>query len=296
LTHGGSIRDYYGEFKVPGPLRPLISIPTTAGTGSEVSPVAVLSDPDSAMKVGIASPYLISHTAICDPELTYSCPSELTLISGCDALTHAIEAFTAIERPATALLSQERVFVGKNILSDQYALQAIELISRSLMRAKANDESARNDLMLGALCAGMAFGTAGTAAAHAIQYPVGALTHTAHGTGVALLLPYVMDFNRKARVREFGQIATAMGANTAGLTEEAMSRLAIEVVGGLFAQAGIPKTLAEIGVQAEQLELIAQQSFSAQRLVNNNPVSLAVEALLAIATAAYCGALTTGIA
>lgn len=289
LTHGGHIRDYYGELKVPGALRPLISIPTTAGTGSEVSPVAVLSDPEIAMKVGIASPYLVSHTAICDPELTYSCPPALTSISGCDALTHAIEAYTAIQRPMTAELSHERVFVGKNILSDHYALRAIELISRSLLQAQANDEAARDDVMLAALCAGLAFGTAGTAAAHAIQYPVGALTHTAHGTGVALMLPFVMDFNRPARVAEYAQIALAMGATRDGRTDETLSRVAIEAVADLLAKAGIPRTLADIGVEAEQLQPLAEQSFTAQRLVNNNPVPLGVDSLLAIVKAAHAG-------
>src|SRR5215470_4499084 len=122
LSHGGHPRDYYGEFKVPGPVTPIVAVPTTAGTGSEVTPVAVLGDPERAMKVGIASPHLIPHTAICDPELTFTCPPSLTAVSGADALTHAIEAFTAIERPAGPTLAYEHVFVGKNALSDAYAL------------------------------------------------------------------------------------------------------------------------------------------------------------------------------
>src|SRR5690606_33389104 len=102
LAHGGEPQDYYGELKVPGPILPLIAIPTTAGTGSEVTPVAVLSDSKRNLKIGISSPHLIPTAAICDPELTLTCPSGLTAIAGADALTHAIEAFTATRRPVTA--------------------------------------------------------------------------------------------------------------------------------------------------------------------------------------------------
>lgn len=291
LTHGGSIRDYYGEFKVPGPVMPLIAIPTTSGTGSEVTPVAVLGDPERTMKVGISSPHIIAHTAICDPELTYSCPPTLTSVSGADALTHAIEAFTAIRKPVSPTLVHEQVFIGKNALSDHHALVAIECIARSLRTAvsKGDDEAAREDMMLGALSAGLAFGTAGTAAAHAIQYPVGALTHTAHGTGVALLMTYVMDFNRASCVEEFAQISTAMGIARNGSTDEALSFAAIDAVKKLFRDVGIPATLAELGLSEDKLEWTAEQSFTAQRLINNNPVSLDVGKLHHIITAAYHG-------
>ena len=128
LTHGGRPQDYFGELLVPGPILPLIAVPTTAGTGSEVTPVAVLSDSERTLKVGISSPHLIPVTAICDPDLTMTCPPGLTAIAGADALTHAIEAFTAIRRPLTASLTQERVFVGKNLTSDHFALRAISLL------------------------------------------------------------------------------------------------------------------------------------------------------------------------
>ena len=185
LTHGGALRDYYGEFKVPGPILPVIAVPTTAGTGSEATPVAVISDASRTLKVGISSPHLIPAAAICDPDLTISCPPSLTAIAGADALTHAIEAFTAARRGTDAELAQKHVFIGKSALSDHFALLAIRLLGRSLERAYTNgaDEDARADVMMGALAAGCAFGTAGTAAAHAIQYPVGALTNTPHGLG-----------------------------------------------------------------------------------------------------------------
>lgn len=298
LVHSGNIRDYYGEFKVPGPVLPLVLIPTTSGTGSEVTPVAVLSDPDKNMKVGIASPYIISHTAICDPELTYSCPPSLTAATGADALTHAIEAFTAIRHPVSTRLIHEHVFIGKNMFSDQYALLAIERISRSLERAhtQGNDEVAREDLMFGALSAGLAFGTAGTAAAHAIQYPVGAFTHTPHGTGVALLLPYVMDFNRSERVFEFAQIAVAMGLPDAEKSPEQLSNEAVHKVAELFRAIGIPKTLAELGMPANKLDWVAEQSFTVQRLVNNNPKPLDISKITKIVKAAYDGRLMSAAA
>ena len=198
LRHGGDIRDYYGEFKVPGPLMPLVAIPTTAGTGSEVTPVAVVADTERGLKVGIASPHLIPMIAICDPELTATCPARLTATSGADALTHAVEAFTTLARPVDPMLTQEHVFVGKNALSDHFAKLAVASVWQGLPRAyrDGSDMAAREHLMLGSLAAGCAFGTAGTAAAHALQYPVGNLTHTPHGDGVATLLPYVMQFNR----------------------------------------------------------------------------------------------------
>ena len=213
LTHGGPMDRFYGEFKVPGPIIPVVALPTTAGTGSEVTPVAVLADNARDLKVGISSPYLIPHTAICDAELTVSCPPGLTALSGADALTHAIEAFTAICHPRGPELSQQRVFVGKNLFSDYHALSAISAIFKYLPRAVAdgNDAEARSMLMYGSVSAGLAFGVAGTAAAHAIQYPVGALTHTAHGLGVAALLPYVMAFNSSATLDQLVEIGAVIG-------------------------------------------------------------------------------------
>jgi alcohol dehydrogenase class IV len=138
LTHGGDLRSYYGEFAVPGPVMPLIAVPTTAGTGSEVTPVAVVADEERGTKIGIASPHLIPICAICDPELTATCPPALTACSGADALTHAIEAYTTLARPIDPLLTQGHVFVGKNVLSDHFASLAVGNIFRYLKRACAD--------------------------------------------------------------------------------------------------------------------------------------------------------------
>jgi len=283
LSHGGQPEDYYGELKVPGPVLPLIAIPTTAGTGSEVTPVAVLSDLQRSLKVGISSPELIPTVAICDPELTLTCPPGLTAIAGADALTHAIEAFTATRRPVTPGLTQERVFVGKNDLSDQFALMAISLLWRGLEAAytDGNNLQARAQVMQGATFAGLAFGVAGTAAAHAIQYPVGAVTHTAHGAGVACLMPWVMEWNRPNIGVELQQMAGAMGLADAAQV--------IPAISALFARIGIPVTLAALGLAEDQLDWVAEQSCGIERLIQNNPRPLDRSDMRKLLSAAYSG-------
>jgi len=289
LTHGGPMDRFYGEFKVPGPIIPVVAIPTTSGTGSEVTPVAVLADNARDLKVGISSPYLIPHTAICDAELTLSCPPGLTALSGADALTHAIEAFTAICHPRGPELSQQRVFVGKNILSDHHALSAIKAIFTYLPRAVANgdDGEARSMLMYGSVSAGLAFGVAGTAAAHAIQYPVGALTHTAHGLGVATLLPYVMAFNSSATLNQLVEIGEAIGVKSS--LPEQVAAETIRRTRDLCAGIGIPRTLAELGLPEDKLDWVAEQSMLSARLINNNPRKLAVADVKQIVSTAFHG-------
>jgi alcohol dehydrogenase len=290
LSHGGQPSDYYGEFKVPGPVLPLIAIPTTSGTGSEVTPVAVVSDPDRAVKVGIASPHLIPHTAICDPELTYTCPPGLTAFSGADALTHAIEALTNLRRPVDAKTVHEHVFVGKNAFSDQHALEAIRLIAGNLRAAckDGSDRMARDGLMMGSTLAGLAFGTAGTAAAHAVQYPVGALTHTPHGMGVAVMLPYVMEFNKGHAEAEMAEIADAMNVG-AGLDRAEKAAAAIDAVTALFAAIGIPASLRDLGMSEDKLAWTAEAAMGATRLVKNNPRPLDLASMSTLITAAFEG-------
>jgi alcohol dehydrogenase len=290
MTHGGQLGDYYGELKVPGPVLPIVAIPTTAGTGSEMTPVAVLGDHARDLKVGVSSPHLIPQVAICDPELTISCPPGLTALSGADALTHAIEAYTAIRHPETAELSQSRVFVGKNFLSDQHALAAIQALVRYLPRAVAdgNDLEARGMVMFGSASAGLAFGVAGTAAAHAIQYPIGALTGSAHGLGVAALLPYVMEFNAPACRAEFAAIARAIGLGD-GQDEQALAHAAIRKISALCQEIGIPRRLRELGLAQDKLDWVAEQSLLSARLVNNNPRPLDKAAIAGIVANAFHG-------
>lgn len=291
LSHGGALRDYYGEFKVPGPTLPLIAVPTTAGTGSEATPVAVIADSSRTLKVGISSPHLIPAAAICDPDLTITCPPSLTAIAGADALTHAIEAFTAARRGSDVELAQKHVFVGKSVFSDHFALLAMKLLGRSLERAYRNgeDEDARADVMMGALAAGCAFGTAGTAAAHAIQYPVGAVTHTPHGLGVATMLPYVMTYNRQSAVNEMAEIADAFGLSSTGLSTGDKADAAIAEVTRLFAAIGITPTLAKLGLPEDKLDWTAEQAIGIERLIKNNPRPLDLAAMKQLMRAAYDG-------
>lgn len=284
LSFPGPLSNYYGEFKVPGPVRPIIAIPTTAGTGSEVTPVAVLADPERVMKVGISSPELIPHTAICDPELTVTCPKGLTAISGADALAHAIEGFAAVSREASPDLAASRVFVGKNTLSDFFALRAIRLIHDHLETAVNNPENieARSAVMLGSTLAGLAFGTAGTAAAHAIQYPIGAETHTAHGLGVGVLLPFTMRFNAPAAAGDYAEIAREIGLATRTDEDAKAANALIDGLSALFARIGMPATIDQIGVKPESLDSIAALSMNAVRLVENNPRPLSTEAIRSI--------------
>ena len=283
LTHGGRPQDYYGEHTVPGPIIPLIAIPTTAGTGSEVTPVAVLSDAERSLKVGISSPYLIPTVSICDPELTFSCPPHLTAIAGADALTHALEAFTAVRREAVPGIAQQRVFVGKNELSDHFALRAIALLWQGLEAACKNgaDRAAREKVMLGATLAGLAFGVAGTAAAHAIQYPVGSLTHTAHGLGVACLMPYVMTWNAPLIRPELAKIAQSAGLDGADSVIPALT--------SLFGRIGIPATLRDLGLEENRIGWVAEQSSGITRLIQNNPRPLDPLEMRNLVAAAYSG-------
>ncbi|RUU66068.1 iron-containing alcohol dehydrogenase [Mesorhizobium sp. M7A.T.Ca.TU.009.01.1.1] len=291
LSHGGKLQDYYGEFKVPGPTLPLIAVPTTAGTGSEVTPVAVISDPDRTLKVGISSPHLIAAVALCDPELTMTCPPGLTAIAGADALTHAIEAFTAMRRGEDPNLPQQHVFIGKTALTDHFALLAIKLLGRSLEKACSDgtDADARADVMRGALAAGCAFGTAGTAAAHAVQYPAGALTHTAHGLGVATMMPYVMTYNSRVAAHEMAEIGAALGLETKARTAAEMAAATIEEIRRLFAAIGITPTLADLGLPADKLDWTAEQALGIDRLIKNNPRAFDLGTMRRLVQAAHDG-------
>jgi alcohol dehydrogenase len=288
LAHGGTLRDYYGENKIPGPVAPVIAVPTTSGTGSEVTPVAVIADTERGTKVGISSPYLIPRVAVCDPELTISCPPGLTAVSGADALTHAIESFTAAPREITPDLTVKNVFVGKNVLSDTFGLLALQNIFKALRTAVKDGKNieAREQMMLASLAAGCAFGAAGTAAAHAIQYPVGNETHTPHGMGVALLMPYVMEFNRPSCVVSFAQIGRAIGLSG---TDEELSHKLIDEVALLLKDIGIPVTLKDLGLPEDKQDWTAESAIGAARLVNNNPRKLDLDAIKAITRAAWSG-------
>lgn len=289
-THGGSVRDYYGECKVPGPTLPVVALPTTAGTGSEVTPVAVVSDPDRELKIGLSSVHLVPTFAICDPELTVSCPPGTTAHSGADALCHAVESFTARVRPHGPSAFVDSVFVGKNPLSDQFALRAVAGIARSLRTAvrDGTDLTAREDVMVSSTLAGFAFAHAGTGAPHAMQYPIGADTHTPHGLGVGLLLPYVLTENRGIIGGLLIELAETAGLEPAA-TDADTADAFIQWVWDLSRDIGLPASLDEIGLERSSIPDVARRASLVTRLLQNNPGPSELDDLIRILDAAWVG-------
>lgn len=273
LKHDGHPLDYFGgENQVPGPILPLISIPTTAGTGSEVTSVAVLTDTENDLKVGISDNHLRSTVTILDPELTIGLPAYVTACSGIDALSHAIEAYTA--KSFKYIQSDEKLlFQGSLPISDGLALQAIELIVNNLPLAvhQGSNLEARSNMMLGSLLAGMAFSNAGTAMAHALAYPIGGLCKSPHGEVTGLLLPYVMDYNASTLVDKMPKLANAFGLDVYGLSKDKVAEVTVKFVYDLLAEVGLPQKLSQIGIEESQLESIAEKSLGIERLVRNNP-------------------------
>lgn len=286
LKYPGPLPAYYGENNVPGPIAAVVAVPTTAGTGSEVSPVAVVADPERAMKVGIASRFLIPKWAIVDPVLTVSCPASVTAHSGMDALAHAIESYCARVRPDC---SPHSIFVGKNPMSDVLATKAITAIAKFLPTAVAqpNDGTARQEMAFASLLAGMAFSAAGTAAVHALQYPVGEATHTPHGLGNAVLLPAVMKRVTPSRIAEMAFIARSLDPGLASKSDADAANRAAELVEALGAKVGIPKGLRALGLKQEQLPQVAQMASTVKRLLDNSPVPFEEKDLLSVLQEAY---------
>jgi alcohol dehydrogenase len=237
LAHGGTPASYFGWDNVPGPVVPLIGVPTTAGTGSEVSHAAVLTDTDNHIKVSTLSPLLRPALAVVDPQLTRTCPPKVTADSGIDALTHAIEAYTAtrfsdLEVPATLPAGYASAYEGAYPLGQALAEQAIRLVGQYLQTAVSDGASgeAREGMALAATTAGLAFSNCAVALVHGLEYPLGAVLHCSHGAGNGLLLPHVMRFNLPEREREFARIAELLGENIAGLTTRAAAERAISAV------------------------------------------------------------------
>ncbi len=290
LKHGGQPRDYVGDDKISGPVFPLICVPTTAGTGSEVSAASVLTDTESKLKVGVLSNYLRPAVAVVDPLLTVSCPPKVTADSGIDALTHAIEAFTAVDNEVFPLPAGERtVYQGRHPMGDLLAEKAIALIGKFLRRAVADgkDIEAREGMALGATLAGMAFSNVGVAAVHALEYPVGGATHCSHGAGNGLLLPFVMRYNLPARKSQFARIAELLGENISGLSPDQAAEKAIDAVMRLRNDIGIPRSLREIGVTESQLRPFAEKAHGIRRILRVNPRQPTVEDLEGILRSAF---------
>ena len=212
--------------------------------------------------------------ALVSPLLTVSCPPKVTADSGIDALTHAIEAYTAVDNEEFPLLPGEKtIYQGRHPMGDLLAERAIELIGSHLRRAVADphDLAAREAMALGATLAGMAFSNVSVAVVHALEYPVGGATHCSHGAGNGLLLPFVMRFNLPARISRFARIAALLGEEVAGLEESTAAERAVAAVERLKSDIGIPERLRDLGVTPEQLPLFAEKAFAVKRILRVNP-------------------------
>ena len=289
LTHGGAVKDYAGDQVVPGPVFPLILVPTTSGTGSEVTAAAVLNDTDQGAKFSILSNHLRARFAVVDPLLTVSCPAAVTAASGIDALSHAVEAYTAVDNEAFPLPAGEAtIYQGRHPLGDVLAERAIGLIGENLRRAvnDGDDLDAREGMALASTLAGMSFSNSGVAVVHALEYPLNDTVHTPHGVGCGLFLPYVMRFTGPARPQQMARIAELLESGDPAQPGDSAVERAAAAVEKLNADIGIPLRLRDVGISEAQLPAMADKAFTVKRILRVSPRSVAQEDLAAILRAA----------
>lgn len=251
------VEELFGTGLLKSRKRWIACLPTTSGTGSEVSPNSILLDEKDKLKKGIVSPHLVVDAVYADPALTYSVPSRVTAETGMDALTHCIEAFT-------------NKFAHPII--DMYAKKGIELIAANLRTAvkDGTNVAAREALMLGSLYGGICLGPVNTAAVHALSYPLGGEFHISHGLANAILLPSVMNFNQCSNTAKFAEIALLCGCER-GKTDEETARNGVNFVTLLSKECGIPTKLSEIGIPKEAVPHMAEAAMQVTRLLKNNP-------------------------
>lgn len=256
VTNGGYLKDYAGVNKVVKPILPLIAVPTTAGTGSEVTIFAVMSDPEKQEKFTISSALIAPAVAVLDPLLTLKLPPSVTAFTGMDALTHAIEAFTSsIAQPAT----------------DALALSAIKLVLKHLPVAvgRGDNIKARDGMLQASLLAGIAFNNAFLGLAHAIASPLGGHFHVPHGLANAVMLPYVMEYNLPTAVRRYAEIGCALGLQAVGDTPRAVAEKTVAAITQLARDINIPEKLSNIGAKEELLPLVARDALKSIQLKFN---------------------------
>jgi len=258
LTNDGEFADYMGVDKIPNTGVPLIAIPTTAGTGSEVTKVTVITDTDRNVKMMLSSACLLASVALVDPLLSLTTPPHLTAAVGVDALTHAIEAY---------------VSKRSQPITDALALEAIKLISGSLRQAWADGENipARTDMMLGASIAGMAFSNSSVALVHGMSRPIGAYFHIHHGLSNAVLLLDVMEFSVVGAPKRFADIAQAMGVPIDGLSPMKQADAAVSAVERLIDDIQMPR-LGQIGIDKEKFEQVIEQ-MAADAIASGSPAN-----------------------
>ncbi|TPQ49985.1 alcohol dehydrogenase [Prosthecomicrobium hirschii] len=263
------LADIYGVGLARGPRLPLVLAPTTAGTGSEVTPISIVTT-GAGEKKGVVAPVLIPDVAVLDADLTLGLPAPVTAATGVDAMVHAIEAFTS-----------KRL---KNPVSDCLAREALRLLAGNIAEACRNgsNRDARQAMLLGSMLAGMAFANAPVAAVHALAYPVGARFHVPHGLSNALVLPAVLRFNMTAAEALYAELAGIV-VPEAGGSEAARAAALVDRLGRLGGELGLPVRLAEVGITAADVPALAEDAMKQTRLLINNPR----EVTLADATRIY---------
>ena len=262
LTNNGNVAEYVGIDNVPIDGADTVLIPTTAGTGSKVTPIAVLSDKKEHLKKGIVSDRLYANAALIDPELTTSLPPHVTAYTGIDALTHAIEAYTN---------KHSQPFI------DTFALESIRLVGSNLRRAvsRGDDIEARYNMSLASLYGGMCLGSVNTAAVHALAYPLGGTFDVPHGVANALLLPYVMQFNFTANLEKFARIAFALGEPDQEMPLNESAARSVKAVADLCTDIGIISRMRDLDIPADAINDMAANAMKVTRLLNNNPREIA---------------------
>ncbi|AEP31705.1 iron-containing alcohol dehydrogenase [Brumicola nitratireducens] len=262
-----SIADIYGVDNIKGKRLPLILIPTTAGTGSEVTPISIVTTGETT-KAGIVSAELLPDIALLDASLTVSLPPHITAATGIDAMVHAIEAFTSV--------------IKKNVLSDMLAKSALDLLSKNIVEATFNGENlqARQAMLLGSCLAGQAFANAPVGAVHALAYPLGGQFHIAHGLSNALVLPHVMTFNKSHCADLYAQLAVHIVPsinNDDDADIEKTTDSLIHYLHELIAKLQLPQSLAELGIEEKHIDSLANDALEQQRLLINNPKAVSLE-------------------
>lgn len=267
------LRDYVGIGLLKGRTKKLICVPATSGTGSEVSPNAILVDDADNQKKGIISPYLVPDIVYVDPRLTVTVPPAITAATGMDALTHCLEAYTnKFSKP----------FI------DLFAYEGMRLIAENIEKAvrKGSDIQAREKVALGSLYGGFCLGPVNTAGVHALSYPLGSMYHLAHGLSNAVLLPWVMEYNMMAVPHRYADVAEALGCERS-MDALATARSGVEKIRELNAKCGIPKNLREVGVKEETIPQMAAEAMKIQRLLKNNPRDITEQDAIGIFKSAY---------
>jgi alcohol dehydrogenase len=269
---GQALADIYGIGKVAGGRLPLVQVPTTAGTGSEVTNIAIVTT-GATTKMGVVAPQLYADLALLDASLTLGLPPKVTAATGIDAMVHAIEAYTSKHK--------------KNPLSDALAREALGLLSRNLLAAceRGRDLEVRQAMLLGACLAGQAFSNAPVAAVHALAYPVGGIFHVPHGLSNSLVLPHVLEFNLPQAGTLYAELAGIVVPNASG-SDEARARALIVAAQQTAKMTGIETMLRQVGIQESDLDRLADDAMLQTRLLGNNPRELTREDARAIYAAA----------